>query len=283
MTTENVIAEAVAQSTEPEAIPQSDETVTEDQGAAQEGEPTDAKKPDNDPVKLAKALERQKSRYAKKEAVYQEERRRSAQLERELNELRSGASQQRPNAKLEPPSPENFTTWADFNKAQQEYFEHVADLKAGAKIKEFKEESRREQETSSTQQRQAQLVSEFEAKEFELREKFPDLEQVTAEYADEFIALPQHVKSMILELQDPLLPYLAAKEGLLEKLGEMSPATAAVQIARLQLKAESLVQAKPVSRTPQPMTPTKGSSSGKRSLDQLSPKELIKWAESRDQ
>jgi len=257
-------------SVEPQVQPEQQETeVQATEQPAAPAAPDQPEKPYNDPEKLAKALDRKNRAIGKKTAELYAARRRIQELEQS-----SSAQSQQPQAAPTSLKPENFST-------VEAYFEAVAESKAEAKIKEYQSKNEAVAKNRVTSEYRQKKFADIDAKAEVLKDNIPDFEQVISENGEEIREASPHVHDAILESDDgALVTYYIAKEGLFEKLNAMTPARAAYEIARIESEAKSSVSTKPISKTPAPMQPVKGSATGSKSLNNMSGQELLKWMRS---
>ena len=83
-------------------------------------------------------------------------------------------------------------------------------------------------------------------------------------------------KLAFLEADKPELAFYAlASEGKLEDLDKMTPTRAARVIALAEIKGEEMSKARPVSKAPAPIQQAKGTGTRRKTLDDMSPSELI--------
>lgn len=200
-------------------------------------------------------------------------RAKAQERERELTaELEKYKSQQQPkpqNSTVHPDAPrlEDYETFDDYNRA-------IARFEAKQVWAEGQKQQQ-EQQLTQDQQRYFEERSNYATqKADEAIAAIPDFEEVIGEYSDVIDAMPQHIEMIALELDNsPLAIYQLAKEGKLESLFTMSPARAAAELAKAEMRGET-VKAKPVTSAPAPMQPVKGSGTGSKSVDSMSYAEL---------
>lgn len=265
MTTENAIDTIIAASTEAQSpVDNSEQAQTadapQDAEKAQEAEAPET--PEQRLEKLEKALARKNKAIDKRTALFKYEREQREKLERELQELRGTKAEPKDELK-----PENFETVEDYVNA-------LADAKVKAALNEGKVKQEQEREQSEKARYQAEKAENFAAKADEFRSKIADFDTVISDAADETLA--PHVQEALLEADSgPLVAYLIAKDGLFDKLNSLSPTRAAIEIAKLEAKAEALItKPAPVSKAPAPMKPNRGTAPGTKDITQMSGKEL---------
>lgn len=237
---------------------QTPEVETTEAVETKEGSADEQQQKANDPVKLEKALNRKKSELRQLKAQRSQERNEIEFLRKEIETIRTSQ-----NPKKEP-------------ETVEQYLSNLAEEKAAAKIKEHTEAINRNREAETQREKQVRKHQEFTEKAEQLAESLPDFFEVLQENADE--PVEQHVLEALGE--SPLGAYYAIKEGLIESLNAMSPAKAAMEIAKLELKGSSFINAKPVSRTPNPMKATRGNAAGSSSLESMDAKQLMNWLRS---
>jgi hypothetical protein len=262
MTTEHAVESA---SSVEETQPEIQETQSENTEAQAEAPPEAAPEtPEQRAEKLAKALDRKNRAIGKRTAELHAERNQRLALEKRIQELEA------PKVKT--------TLKAEDFETVDEYFEAKAKAIAEEKINEFKSSSDREKDEQKEAEYKTQRSQGFTEKTEKVRETLPDFDKVIEESADEYIS--EHVQEAILEADNgPLVAYYIAQENLFDSLNRMSPAKAAIEVARIEAKAQALLQ-KPVSKTPAPLPSNKGTAAGGRSLESMSARDLSKWVRS---
>lgn len=109
----------------------------------------------------------------------------------------------------------------------------------------------------------------------------PEYQQILNDNSDILDAMPPHIERVFLEADNAPLAFIAlAEEGKLESLLSMSPARAAMEIAKAETRGEAMVKAKKITSAPAPLSPNKGSGQVGKSLDAMSGKELNAWRKS---
>lgn len=211
------------------------------------------------------ALAKAKGKATKERFLRQEAEKRIAALEAqykapESKEKSTGA-----------PDPKDYEgkPWADYVNAVVKF-----------EARQNAEEQRKvTQEQTSTAERQARIHERVEHaadNSVAAAKAFADFKQVETDNMDVLVTLPETVKELLRESDNPAYAfYQLAKDGQLEQLADVSPARAALLIARAEDKA--LAAKKPVTKAPAPLASAKGTASGSKPLAERSPDELRKW------
>lgn len=236
------------------------------EGAEAEAPKADAPKPEEQwPKKAVNAISKRDRQIGKLRAELEALRRQSEQSQ----------GQNKPQASTAPQA-KDFDDYESYIKAVARY-----------EAKQEAEQSRQESLKSLEAQKQSEYVAELEhnfiTQVNEAKAKFNDFDVVRAEAQEEIDALPPHIANVCLEAEDGVFAlYQIAKEGKLNELANMSPIRAAQFIARMGDKAKAAAsQPKPVTKAPQPVTPSKGTAAvGKKSLDRMGYDELREWLKS---
>lgn len=279
MSTDAIIAEAFA----PAAAQAQPKTITENEGADEAPEVDNevvADEPDDKETDVKKTFEQLPKKVANK--ISRQDRRigqltaEKYQLKQELESLKSKGT---PNAKSEDAEPR------EEDYANKTWGEYQRDLAAFHAKKAFSETK-----VKDTQQRADQVDTEIEAERLERRAELADAARktftdfdVTLNKAFQGIKLKPHVIEALDEADNGTHAlYALAKEGFnFSELNDLTPAKAAMLIARYEDKGLTLSKTKQVTKAPTPMTPAKGlgAASGK-PLDQMTGDELNKWRKS---
>lgn len=237
---------------------------TPDAPEAPDGEKKPEKVKEPFPKEAREAIKRRERQMRKMEAEYQQKLR---EYEERLKSVESSSPKSRQ------PREEDFTTFAEFREAvarwetRQEYEQKIAQEKQTA-------EQRKLYETEAQWiQQQTQKV---DALADDFIQKNPEAEAVFAENIAVVEDFPPHIRKAFLEADNaPAAFYALAVEGKLDSLADMSPARAAMEIAKAELRAESLLKPK-VTNAPSPMKSSRGGASTRNPYT-MSPEELDKW------
>lgn len=181
-------------------------------------------------------------------------------------------------AKSGRPDPEVYKSQG---KTWDAYLEDLADWKVSeglTKAQQKNAEAQKTNEKTAWREERGQALSDDAAA---ARESFSDFQNVIQEHADVLQSLPEHIHDAFLECDTPAHAFYALiKEGTLEQVLQAKTATrAAALIAKAEDRAQAL-KVKPVTKTPAPMTPSKGTAPGTKTLNRMSPSELVAWAKS---
>lgn len=106
----------------------------------------------------------------------------------------------------------------------------------------------------------------------------PDYQQLFTEHADILQSLPPHIERAFYEADEPALAFYAlAKEGKLDTILNMSPARAAIEIGKAEVRGEALSKAKQITKAPTPLEGLKGAGGSTKSLDTMNNEQLLAW------
>lgn len=171
---------------------------------------------------------------------------------------------------LKEPKEDDFDDYAEYLEAKGEY-------KAQREFAKRELEFKQRQEVESQQQWVQQRVSQIDKRAAETVKAIPELNGLFQENQDIIEGYSDDTKMAFLEADKPELAFYAlAKEGKLESLEGMSPTRVAREIALAEMRGEQMAQSRPVSNAPQPISKPKASSPKRRTLEDMSPSELIK-------
>lgn len=255
----------VTETPEIEAQPQADEPEGSDDRAESQNSDDVAI-----PKKILNAMSHKDRRIGKLTAKQYEAEAKIRQLEEQLARYNKPVESEQSAA----PNAEKHDNYEDYLKA-------LAEFKVNEKMQEHDKKRLTEQSQHAYIERHNERVTHLEQNDVAAKEAFSDYDMVFKEHEDVIADAPEHIKQAFLEAENPAYAFYAlAKEGKLESLLSMSPYQIVSTIARYEDKALSLAKTKPVTKTPPPISSVKGITSGKKSLNALSPHELVKWVES---
>ncbi len=161
------------------------------------------------------------------------------------------------------------------------YVKALAVYEANKTISESEKKRQTEQQQVSQNTYQAERYAHMDDNDIAAKEAFSDFDNVFNENKEIAAEMPEHIKTAFLEAENPSFAfYSLAKEGLLESMLNMSERQAIALITRHEDKAIALSKAKQITKAPAPLTPSKGTAVGSKSLESMSGKELLKWAKS---
>lgn len=257
-----VVAEPAQQTNEAAQVEQVS-TQTEPQAPAEVQQPQTVELTIEEKArKLENAVKYREKKLAKMEARYNQK---LAELEQRLNQQTTGGTQSQPDG---PPNPDNFETYADYLIARQDY-------NLDQKLQQ-RDEERQKETVSQHEQRYYEEARQRAATNVEkAAESIPDFAEVWEQNVELLDSLPKHIEQAFYEAENTAMAiYTLAKEGKLEELASMSPARAAMEIARAEARSANLSKPQ-VSKAPAPMNALKGNNPG-RSDSVMSGKELLK-------
>lgn len=222
----------------------------------------ETQKPDSD-KKLTNKLSRQDRKIGQLTAIKHQQ---AAELEALRKQI---AGSQQPQAKSEAPKESDYESYHEYMRALQKH-----------DLEQFKSElsknGAQEQEALQVQRWAQERTEALGNKAQEFLGANPDAAELLEDYHD--LEFPPHIERIFLEAdpQETITAFVnLAREGKLEALASMTPTQAAMTIAKAS-------QAKPqVSKAPTPISPARGSAGGGKSLDRMSPDELMAWVNGR--
>jgi hypothetical protein len=277
-----IIAEATIPVAEPQAaapeVADNQEQVEQVTAEAPQEEDL-SKKTDDEltPEQLAKRQANRKSHENSKLAQMRREAReakaQAQQLQAEIERLRQGNQPKtEPKAGSEEPKLDDYETWEDYNKALIKF-----------EAKQIREaENKQTQETQKNQELTKwvdERSSRVDTRITELAQSIPDFENTLEDIEDSIPALSPELARVALEADDiNLAAYTLHKEGKLLEVLRMPPMRAAMEIAKAEVRgAAYLKQPKQVTSAPAPLSPAKGTGSGSKSIERMTPNELKEW------
>jgi len=173
------------------------------------------------------------------------------------------------------PNEDDYDNYGSYLEAvHKQKFEKEASAKAQeaqeAKVAETEQAYVAERETYAIEKAQAAIAA------------IPEYQQLVSEHADVLQSLPQHLERAFLEAEEPAYAFLAlAKEGGLEGLANMTPARAAMEIGKAEMRGAAMAQKKEITKAPAPIAPVRGTGKTTKSInDNPSSNDVMKWLDS---
>lgn len=253
---DQIIDEGLAEKPESETKPE--------EPAADEVDP--AQEPDS--KSYLNALAKAKGKATKERFLRQEAEKRIAELE---------ARHKAPESKTTPD--DGRPQEKDYGKDGKTWGDYARDL-ARFEAKQIADENKRTtQEQTSKDERQERIQERVEHaadNSVAAAKAFADFKQVENDNMDVIRSLPDTIKELLRESDNPAYAfYQLAKDGQLSDLADVSPAKAALMIARAEDKA--LASKKPITKAPAPLSAAKGTAQGSKPITEFSPNDLRKW------
>lgn len=222
------------------------------------------------PKKAINAISRRDKQIGKLRAQVQ-------QYQAELEQLRSlqSQAQQAGNQADNGPDESQYDSAFDYVKALIAH-----EINKGKEPPKQAEPQQQQQANPEQAQWVAERTAQIQQKAADYAAKIPDFEQLVTEYADVLDAMPNHIEDAALHIQDPPLAfYTLAKEGKLESLYTMHPYQAVQVLTAAEMRGQTMLRQRQVSKAPQPMTGVKGAGAGSSlKLDNYS--DIQKWLNS---
>lgn len=238
-----------------------------------DGKTTESTEPVKDPEKasepddkaLAKKLSKQDRRIGRMTAEKYQMRQTIAQLEEKL-------------AKLSAPKEADFE-----GKPYEELLEAKAEHAADKRFIENKASDMKAQLSDSEKAWREERAQFLDDNGAEAAKTLPDFHDVMKQSNRAMAALPAEIKDVFLEADNGAFAlYALAKEGMLEDLADMSPARAAMVVAKMEEKGLQLSKVKEVSKAPAPIEAVRGTGTVSKSLASMSADELYdNWYKSK--
>lgn len=279
-----VIAEATNVATPAQASTEAKtETAPQKQAESPEPEKADGK-PANPQPKADSELTAEQ--LAKREANRQSHlNSKLAKMRRENRELREAmersakppqqAAPTAPDGAPKKPAEADFATWGEFLDAKDAYYEKLADWKVEQKLaaRDTKTtETAREQEVTA---QKVQRIQEIATQEQEFAKENPEYTALYNEYSDFMNNIPRPVAEALLEAEHPTRALFALmKEGKLESLEDMSPYKISMEIGKAEMRGEGYLNKNKATNAPAPLSASKGTSAGGKTIDRMSYDEL---------
>jgi hypothetical protein len=198
------------------------------------------------------------------------------EAERRAEQSRSEAEHYRKMAQDKPQEPakdDKAPRFEDFN-SYDDYVAAVAEHKA---TKKFEELTRKDQE-KQTQQKQAEVVKNFNDKVTEARKKYDDFDTVAL---GNHVAYNDVTTSLVLasDASTELAYYLGKNPEIAQKLTQISPLEAAKEIGRIEAKLleKPKPQSKQITNASPPIKPVGGKERLKKDPSQMSNAEYRAW------
>lgn len=210
------------------------------------------------PKKAVNALSRRDKQIGKLKAEKQ-------QMQQELEALRIKGVP-KTEVKDDSPKEENFATYGEYLRAE-------ARFAAKQELNEVQSKQQTETAKTEAQEWETERQEAIDENHQEALKAFPDLPELVAKNVDANgkIPLSPDARRALLESDNGAFALRQIlKDGLLSDLNEMSPAKAAMLVARMEDKGLAQSKIKSVSKAPTPMMPSKGNaSSGGKAEDEL--------------
>ena len=234
---------------------------------SEEAEQAEAPKQEEFPKKARNAISYRDKKIGKLSAELQAER-----LARQELEKRFTGEPQAAKAEGEPKE-SDFENYGDYLRAFVRW-------EKKQEIQEHEAKTRAESQKAELESWEAERGQVFDESVKTAKKTFSDYAQILDEYAAEYDDLPTHVLDAAFELENGASAlYMAAKDGVLEKLAQTRSATqAGIMLAKLEEKALAASKSKPLTKSPTPMTPVKGIAAVSTPIEKMSPKEILKIA-----
>lgn len=252
-----------------------------------EGQETEAEAPQETVEEKAERLEREAAAKQKaidrKTAAYHAQQRKIAELQEQLAKIN-----QQPQAEgLKEPSIDDpeFDSYADYEKAKEDFLTKKVE-------KELKSKMLQEQYQAEQQKAVQEKLAKRQAQEAEYIKINPAYSKSAKEVNDYLptLSAPAAVQEAVLEAVyegnvPQIIDYFGSNEGEnleeLARIAQLTPAKAAIEIYKIQQKLSAKTPVKKETKpAPKPIEKVKGTSKGSKTLTQMSPDELVKWAKS---
>lgn len=176
----------------------------------------------------------------------------------------------------EKPNESDFDDPLAFAAALGAYNYRQASTKTDASLHEDDAKAADTRATEAEQARMKSRVDAFEDQAKEARKTYPDFEQALAVAADpKFVSMGLSVMILESEQAADLAYHIGKNPALAVSLSQLPPIAAARELGRIEASI-SLPQPKTQTGAPEPITPTRGTGSARRSADAMSYDEYAK-------
>ena len=282
-----VIAEAVKAAEPAQASPEAKTDTAPPKQEGTQDNPANTNDPAESPDTQTKAdHELTAEQLAKREANRQSHlNSKLAKMRRENRELREAversakppqqAAPNAPNGAPKKPVETDYSTWGEFLDAKDTYFEKLADWKLEQKLAERDTKTTETAKSQEVTAQKVQRIQEIATQEQEFAKANPEYTALYNEYSDFMSNIPKPVAEALMEADNATLALFALmKEGKLESLEDMSPYKISMEIGKAEIRGEGYLNRNKVTNAPAPMSPSKGTSVGGKSIDRMSYDEL---------
>jgi len=200
-----------------------------------------------------------------------------ARLRAEVDMLRKYAPQ--PQVQQQPTN--NTPNQQAQGAPREEDFDNYGDYLKATIMHEIKDQLPKNNQPTPEQLKQAQWVQERETsvaqKASEYIKVTPEFAEMVEEYGDVLDNASPAVERLFLELDDaPAAFYALAKEGMLERVAQMSPQMAASYLTQAEIRGKQMLQQKKTSGAPKPLSAARGTSKSTRDIASMDAKDLMK-------
>lgn len=266
------LAEAPSEVVQQEAAPSSE---LPDQISEESPPNEETLSPEDRNKKLAKALERNKRKIGKLHAQTAQERESRQRLEQVVSELEKRLGPQQPQTIDE----NQFSNYGDYLKADNKMTaEQIAQKIVDERIAAFETKQQTQHQQAKWVETQQQSIADSSDK---LSKQLPDFDAVLSSHAETIAEFPDHIKLLALSTPDvAIAAYQLAKEDALDDLADMTVEQAKSALEQAVKRGMIALNAKKISRAPEPMSSAKGTAGGVKSLERMSAHELMQWARS---
>jgi hypothetical protein len=163
-------------------------------------------------------------------------------------------------------------------------FDNYGDYLKAVARHEAKQELLQGQQKQQEQTLSAQEAKWVEERSLSVAEKANEIIESNPKYAellqdniDIVDTFPPAIERAFLEADNAPAAFIAlAEEGRLEALAYMSPAKAAMEIARAEIRGEAMLKAKPITNAPAPLSPNRGTGNAGKTLENMKGDDILK-------
>lgn len=258
---EDIINQAISESVSAETSPPVE--IIPETKVPEEKTPTETPSPEDIPFpkKAVNALSRRDKQIGKLQA----------QLAAERSELAKYREQQSKVPTNNSPSEDSYDNYGEYLKA-------VARHEAKQELSQVHKQQEEQQITSQQETWVAERSDYAIEKAKSAIESISDYKQLFMENADILQSLPPHIERAFFEAEEPALAFYAlAKEGKLDALMDMSPARAAIEIGKAEMRGETLSKARTITKAPAPIEALKTVGGSTKTLDTMNQQQLMDW------
>jgi hypothetical protein len=224
---------------------------------------------------------------AKREANRESHRNsREAKLRRQTRELQARIAEY--EAKLAPPpapvqsnelvepKESDYNSWLEYTNALRKYDQAVLKKEFEQKLEQLTPKEQKQVAPEYTPE-QAERIQQIGQKAVQFMEAVPEYKVLYQQHAEFFDGIPKALEDALFEADDaPLALYALMKEDRLYDLEGMTPSRIAMELGKAEERGKSYLNPpKPVTSAPQPFPKAGRVTSGGKSLDNMSPDEIL--------
>lgn len=176
----------------------------------------------------------------------------------------------------------------DFNSTE-EYLVAKGRFEAKQEFEQAQQKQAQEAQQRAAYEARVKFEQEFEQKQAQAREIYPDYDEAASVVNDILVEIPDGVAkqafSQFLIESDKtthLIHYLGKNPDVAEKLMGLSPIGAIKELARIEDKLAANATRKPeATKQTKPISPIRSTGTSSKGVENMTPKELVKWLDAK--